>query len=167
MQQQPRALQVAQELVAQARTFRCAFDQAWNVGNDKTLFRCHPHHPQIRVQRGEGVVCNLRARIGHCSNECGLACIGHAQKADIGQHLEFKLQVLLVARPARSLLARGAVDGAFKAHVAKTAITALGNGDDLARLQQFVQHLAGFNVADDGAHGQLQCDVAACSTKHV
>ena len=39
VQQQARALQVAQELVAQARAFGGAFDQARNVGDDEALLR--------------------------------------------------------------------------------------------------------------------------------
>ena len=59
------------------------------------------------------------------------------------------------------------VDGAFKTHVAKTAIPPLGNGDDLARDQQLKQHIAGFRVGDDGAHRHFQNDIVARSAKHI
>ena len=39
VQQQARALQVAQELVAEAGAFGRAFDQAGNVGDDEALLR--------------------------------------------------------------------------------------------------------------------------------
>ena len=44
----PRALQVAQELVAEARAFRRAFDQAGNVGDHEALLGPDAHHAEIR-----------------------------------------------------------------------------------------------------------------------
>ena len=65
MQQQPRALQMAQELVPEARAFGRAFDQAGNVGNHEALLVPHAHHAEIRMQRRERVVGDLRPRVRH------------------------------------------------------------------------------------------------------
>ena len=64
-------------------------------------------------------------------------------------------------------MARGAVDGALETQVAKAAVTAFGNRDDLTRLQQLEQDLTGLAVREHGAHRHLQGDVCACGTKHV
>ena len=54
-----RALQVAQKLVAQARAFARAFDEAGNVSHHETLLRPHAHHAQVGVEGGKRVVGDL------------------------------------------------------------------------------------------------------------
>jgi len=81
--------------------------------------------------------------------------------------LSSSLRLLLFAGPAGRLLAWRTVDGALEAQIAKAAIAALGNGDDLARHQQLKQHLAGFGVGDDGADRHFERDVVACRAEHV
>ena len=44
------------------------------------------HHAQVGVQRGERIVGDLRPRVRHRRDERGLAGVGHAQQADVGQH---------------------------------------------------------------------------------
>ena len=153
--------------MTQPGALRSSFDQPRDISYDEALLRRHTHHPKIGMQRGERVVCNLRPGVGHSGNESGLARIGHAQQAHIGQHLEFEFEVLSITGPARRFLPGRAVDGTFKAHVAKTAIAALGDGDDLARMQQFIQHLTRLDIADDRTNGHLERDIAARCTKHV
>ena len=167
MQQQTRALQVAQEQVTQTRTFRSAFDQARNIGHHKALLSSHTHHTQIGVQGGERVVRNLGARIGHGRDKGGLARIGHTQQTHVGQHLQLQLQIATLAGKAGGLLAWSAVDSTLEAQIAKTTIAALGNGDDLTGLKQFKQHFASIGIADDGAHGHVQRNVVARSAKHI
>ena len=91
MQQQTRALQMAQKLVAQTGAFGRAFDQTGHVGDDKTLLGGHAHHAQIRVQGGERVVGDLGAGVGDGADQGGFTGVGHAQQSDIGQHFEFEL----------------------------------------------------------------------------
>ena len=84
VQQHARALQVSQELVTQARTFGSAFDQARNVGHHERLRRTRTHHTQVRVQRRERVIGNLRARVGDGGDQRRLAGVRHAEQAHIG-----------------------------------------------------------------------------------
>ena len=114
MQQQAGALQVAQKLVAQASAVGCAFDEAGHIGHDKAFFGAHTHHAQVGVQGGEGVVGDFGAGVGHRRNKGGLARVGHAQQAHIGQDFEFELQRKALAGVADGFLARRAVDGAFE-----------------------------------------------------
>jgi len=64
MQQQTGALQMPQELVPQARAFGSPLDQARHIGHDKALLGTHPHHAQVGVQGGEGVIGDLGPGIG-------------------------------------------------------------------------------------------------------
>ncbi len=62
VQQQVRALQVAQELVPEARAFGRALDQAGDVGDHERAVHVHAHHAQVRMQRRERIVGDLGAR---------------------------------------------------------------------------------------------------------
>ena len=167
VQQQPGALQVPQELVPKARPLGGPFDQAGDVGDNKAFLGADAHHTEVGVQRGEGVIGDLGAGIGDCRNKGGLARVGHAQQAHIGQHLELQLQVETLTGVTRGFLARGAVDGALEAQVAKAAITTLGHQDLLSSLQQLVHHFTGVGIADDGAHRHLEDDVLTLGAEHV
>jgi len=67
---------VLEEAVSQARAVGCAFDQAWYVGNDKTLVVIHPDHAQIGVQCGEGVVGHLGFSGGNGADEGAFPRVG-------------------------------------------------------------------------------------------
>jgi hypothetical protein len=95
MQQQPGALQMAQELMPQAGAFGRAFDQAGNVGHDEALLGADTHHAQIGVQRRERIVGDLGLGVGDRGDQRGLARIGHAQQAHVGQHAQFQLTFLI------------------------------------------------------------------------
>ena len=167
MQQQARALQVPQEQVAQARPIGSTLDQPRQVGHHEALLRPHPHDTQVGVQGGERVVRNARARIRDGSDQCGFASIGHPQQAHIGQNLQLQLEVALFTWPTRCFLAGRTVDGTLEAQIAKTTIAPFGNGDDLARGEQFKQDFARFRIGDDGAHRHFEHDVLTCRTEHV
>ena len=123
-----------QEQMAQTSAIRSALNEAWHIGHHKALLRADAHHAQIGVQSGERVVCNFGARVRNGGNQCGLACIGHAQQPDIGQDLQLELEFFFLARPARCFLTRRTIDGALEAHIAKATIAALGNHENLAWL---------------------------------
>ena len=158
---------MAQKLVSQASTLGRTFDEPRHISHHKALLGSHAHHAQIRMQGGEGVVGDFGTGVGDGTDERGLACVGHAQQADIGQHLEFELEVFAVARPARRFLAGRAVDRTFEPHIAKTAVTAFGDHDDFARVEQLVQHVVSFGVNQQGAYGHFQNDVVTGCAKHV
>ena len=167
VQQHAGALQVAQELVTQTRPLGGAFDQTRNVGNHKALFRPHAHHAQVGVEGREGVVGDLGTGIRDGRDQGRLAGIRHAQQAHIGQHAQFELELVCLARPARRLLAGRTVGGGLVVQVAEAAVTALGQQALFAVLQQLHHQFAGFGVADDGAHRHAQHDVFAGGTKLI
>mmetsp|Transcript_20978 Transcript_20978/g.80913 ORF Transcript_20978/g.80913 Transcript_20978/m.80913 type:complete len:338 (-) Transcript_20978:524-1537(-) len=159
VQQQARALQVAQELVPQAGTFGRALDEPRNVGDDEALFRRDAHDTEVGVQRRERVIGNLGLGVRDRRDQRRLAGVGLPQQAYIGQHAQFEAHLLDFARPARRLLPRRAVGRGLEMQVAKAAIAALAQQDALARLQQLADHCLGFEVGDDGADGHAQDDI--------
>ena len=153
--------------MTQACTFRGTFDQAWQVSHHEALLRANAYHAKIGVQRGERIVGNARPGIGNSADQGRFTGIRHAQQSNVSQHLEFQLEALDFTRPAGRFLPWRTIDGALEAHVAEAAVAALGNGDHVARRQQFIQHFAGFGVGDDGADRHLEDDVGAHGTEHV
>ena len=159
MQQQPRALQVPQEAVPQPGALGCPADQPRHVCHHEAAPVFHAHHAQIGVQRGERIVGHLRTGIGDLRDEGGLARVGHAQQAHVGQHLQLQLQPTLLARPARRGLARCPVGAALEMQVAQAAIAALGQHHPLAVGGQVKEQLARVLVMDLRAHRHAQHDV--------
>jgi hypothetical protein len=82
-----------QELDAESGAFGRALDHAGDVGDDKAVVAGSiADHAEVRIQRRERIVCDLRRRRRHRANERGLAGIRKAEQADIGQQLEFEAQ---------------------------------------------------------------------------
>jgi hypothetical protein len=167
VQQQVGALQVAQEEVAEARAFRGPFDETRDVGHDEALLCRDADHAQVRVQRGERVVGDLRPRIRDGRDERGLAGVGHAQQADVGEHAHLELQLEGLPRPAGCLLARRPVRAGLEVHVAEAAVAPLGQQHPLVRHEEFGDHVARFQVGDDRAHRHAQDDVLGGSAELV
>lgn len=87
MQQHTRALDMAEEAVAQPDAVMRAFDKARNVGEDE--FRpVDGRNAEVRMQRGEGVVGDLRPGARAGGEEGRLAGIGQADEAGIGNELQ-------------------------------------------------------------------------------
>ena len=167
VQQQAGALQVAQELVAKAGALRRALDEAGNVGDDEAAVGVHAHHAEVGMQGGEGVVGDLRPCRGYGADEGGFPGVWQAEQPDIGQHPELHLEFAPLARCARRALLGGAVGAGLEMNVAEAALATLGNERLLAVMIEVGQHLAGFEVADDGADGHAQDHVLAAASVAV
>ena len=63
-----RPFDVTQELVTEALALGRAFDQAGNVGEHELVI-LEPHHAEVRFERGERVVGDLRLRGAHRAEE--------------------------------------------------------------------------------------------------
>ena len=84
------ALDVAQEVVAEAAALAGALDQAGHVGDGER--RCRParDHAEVRHQRRERVVGDLRPGPAQRGDQAGLAGAREADQADVGDHLELE-----------------------------------------------------------------------------
>ena len=161
VKQQAGALNVAQKLHAEALAEMRAFNEAGHVGDDEGLhlrLLTHGDHAEIGLERGEGVVGDLGPRGGDARDECGLAGVGIANQAHVGQQLEFEAIEALLAGVAQFVLAGSLVDGGGEVLVAASAASALGDDDLLVGLGKVVNQLAGFLVVKAGAYGNLQND---------
>ena len=150
MQQQTAAVDMAQEVVAEARTLARALDDARNIRHDKVLLLTDRNHAEVGHQSREVVVCDLRARGRNHAQQRGLADIREADQTDIGQQLQLKDNVALHARQTRLGKTRCLTRRRCKMRVAPAAVAALGCYKRLA-VGHILHDLTGFLVTDDRA----------------
>ena len=115
MRQHARALNVAQELDAQSRAQMRAFDQPWHVGDNKGLLLgllADGDHAEIGFQRGEWIIGDLGPRGGDARDQRGLARVGIADEADVGEQLELQAECC-APRPRGPVRARAAPDACW------------------------------------------------------
>ena len=127
VQQQPAALHMAQEIMAQAHAFGGALNEAGDIGADKALFRAHPHHAQHGGQRGEVIVGDLGLGRRDDADKGGLAHVGEADQAHVGDDLQFQLDVQVLPRQAGLGKLGNLTGGGGKVGVAPAAAAALGH----------------------------------------
>ena len=109
-----------------------AFDQAGNVGQHE-FAAVDPHHAELRMQRGERIVGDLRLGGADRGEEGRLAGIRQADEAGVGDQLQPQPDPALLARLAGIGVARRAVGRGLEMRVAEAAIAALGEHDALRR----------------------------------
>src|SRR6266540_3081761 len=147
------ARQVAQEAVAEALALGGPRDQARNVGEHEVA-AVHAHHPEHRLQRGEGVVGDLGAGGGGARHDARLAGVGEADQADVGEQPQLQPQAALLPGLAALVEVRDAPAGR-QGGVAAPAAPAPG-GHEAGAGGGEIGEQAAILVADHGAdrHGQ-------------
>src|ERR1700682_2917320 len=146
VQQHAAALHMAEEAVAEADAFMRAFDQAWNVGEHE-FAAADVTHAELRMQRGEWVIRNLRLGGADGGKKRRLAGVWQADDAGIGDELQPQPNGELGPRLAGIGVARRAVGRAFEPRIAETAIAAMRQHDALAEFGEIgKQRLAIFVV---------------------
>ena len=126
--------------MAQADILVRAFDQAGNVRHGAAAEVAELDHAHHRLQRGEGVVGDLRLRGGEPGKQGGLPCIGQALEPRVGDGAQFKVEVGLLAVLAGGELARSLMRGGGVVLVALASFAAFAQGELLAHLHQ-IGHL--------------------------
>ncbi len=96
-QQHPRPLDVPEELMTQPLALARALDQPGNVGHHHLEPVVGADDAEIRLQRGEGVVGDLRLRRGDAADQRRLAHVGEADDGHVGQQLQLEPQPALLA----------------------------------------------------------------------
>ena len=102
--EQARALDVAQEAVAEPDAVARALDQAGDVRHHEAAL-VEGDHAEVREERGERVVGDARARGGDAAQQRGLAGVGQTDQPDVREQLEREAHA---PRPA-GLARRGVV----------------------------------------------------------
>ena len=159
MEQHARALQVAQELVAETCTVGRSFDEAGDVGDDEAAPVVDADDAEIRRECGERIVGDFGPRGRYRADERALAGVRHAEEAHVGQHPELEMQPPLLACFAGRRLARRPVRARLEVNVAETARAALRDAHLLQVGREIGDELAGVGVGDHRADGHAQHDV--------
>src|SRR4249919_1382737 len=131
MEKHARALDVSQEAVTDARALGSALDQSRNVGNHE-LAPLVANDSELRAERREGIVADLRRGVADRVQEGRLACVRQAEEADVGEQFKAEPDPRLFTRLASLVLARRAVSRTLIAGVAAAAETALEEDNALA-----------------------------------
>ena len=164
MQQQARALQVAQELVAEARAFGGAFDQSRNVGDDEAASFVGAHDAELRRERRERIVGDLGPRRRDRADQRRLAGVGQAEQADVGEHLELELQRAAARLARRVCVWRGArlvLD--LKCRLPRPPLPPLATSARAASWSRSAISSPGVGVGDHGADRHAQHDVVGAA----
>ena len=173
MDEQAAAVDVAQEVVAEARTVRRALDDAGNVRHDEAHALVDVHDAEVGVERGEVVVGDLRPRLGNDREQRRFADIREADQPHVREQLELQNDVVALAGQARLGKARYLTGGRGEVAVAPAALAAaaedvrLGRGhilNDLVRLR--VAHERAARHAD-GERLAAFAELAAALTVHA
>ena len=143
MDEQAAPVDVPQKVVAQAGALGGPLDDAGDVGQDEGHPLLHVHHPQVGEQGGEVVVGDLGPGLAYHAQQGGLAHVGEAHQAHVGQELELQDHVPALAGQARLGEAGHLPGGGGEVLVAPAAVAAAGQheavglghvADDLLRL---------------------------------
>ena len=129
-----RALEVAEELVAESMPRMRAFDESRHVGDDEAPVAAQADDAEVGRQSRERIVGDLRARGGDARDERRLAGVRKADETHVGEELQPEVQPFDLARLARLVAARRAVGGAGEGRVAAAAASALRDEHALIRL---------------------------------
>src|SRR5580658_6336888 len=110
----------------------------------------------MRLESGERVGRDFRARRGNARDERGFSGVGEADESDIGEQLQFEAQAALFAGLAVFVLARSLVPGLGEMRIAAAAVPAASGAILLAGLGEIEKLLAGLLVEDHRADGNFQ-----------
>ncbi len=135
------ALDVAQERVAQALALGRTLDEARDVGEHE-LMVLEAHDTEVRFERGERVVRDLRLRRAHRRDERGLARVREADQRGVGEQLHLEAQPVLLAVLALLSEARRATRVRQEARVAAAPLPALGREVAVAVTHEVGEQLA-------------------------
>ena len=135
MDQDARAFDVAQELVAESGAFAGPFDQTRNVGDDASPFVALDH-PERRDERREGIVGDARLRSGDPAQQRRFTGVRESDEADVGHQLEREPDAPALAGLARRREVRGLARRGLEARIAEAAAAATRDDDALAVARQ-------------------------------
>ena len=149
------ALEVREELVAEADAFAGALDQPRHVGNRQLAPIRRVDRPEHRLDRRERVARDLGARVRDPPQERRLARVGQADERSVGKQLQPQLDLALLPmlpdfREPRRLTRRTG-----EAAVASSACAAACEHDPGARALEVGHELVALEDLRPGRHAKL------------
>jgi hypothetical protein len=149
---------MAEKLNAQAVAEMRAFNQSWNIGNHEAAEIRQLHDPEIRFQRSERVIGNLRTRCGDARDKRRLTGVREPDEPDICEQLQLEPQPPFLSRAARLMFRWRLMGRRGKTCVPASAASAARNDETLACLSKIVQLLARGFVVDNRPNRNLDLD---------
>src|ERR1041385_6865865 len=148
MQQQLRALDVSQKSIAQARAGVRTFDQSGYVGDHESTKATEIDNTEMRLQRRERVISDLRPRRGNSRDKSRLPRIRKPNQPNVREQLQLELQVQLFALASGLMVARRAIRRSREVRVAKTAAATARRQPAIAVVAQVVQQITCRSLKD-------------------
>ncbi len=158
--QHPGALDVAQELVAEAATLAGALDQAGDVGHHVLGGGVEPDHAEVGLEGGEGIVGDAWLGRRDAGDQRALAHVGEPHQGDVGHELQLEVEPALLAGLALLGERRRAALVREELGVAAPTLAALRAEPAVAGVDQVGQQVA-LEVVDHGAFGDVDLEVGA------
>ncbi len=147
------ALDVAKELDAEPVAEVRAFDEAGEIGHGEGFGVgefADLDDAEVGLKGGEGVVGDLGFGGGEAGDEGGLADVGVADEAGVGEETELEAVVALFAGAAEFMFPRSLMRAGGEVLVAASSASAAGDDDGVAGLGEVVDELAGVVVVEEG-----------------
>jgi len=141
---------VAQEPVAEALAGGGAGDQAGHVGQDEVVL-AGADHPEHRLEGGERVVGDLGPGRRRPGDDAGLAGVGEADQAGVGEQPQLQGELPLLARLAPLVEVGHPAVWAGEGGVAAAAAAAPGGPEPRTRPVEVGEQLTAL-ATDQGAH---------------
>ena len=118
--------------MAEADVLVRAFDQSRHVANREPVKVGVFHDADLRMQRGERIRRDFRARLGNGREQRGLAGVRITDQADLGHDAQFEEKIAFPARLARLRETRRLARGGGEIAIAQTAAPAFAQNKLLA-----------------------------------
>ena len=159
------ALDVAEELVAEAAVLMRAFDEPRDIGHHDAVEAVGVvDHAHVDVQGRERIRRHLRAGGREQVGQGRLPRVRVAHEADVGDRLEHDAEIAFFARIARRRATRGLVDRALEVHVTEAALAARQEHHAFAVLGELGHEAMGALFEDLRARRHRQDQVGAVGT---
>src|SRR5215216_3477301 len=141
-----------------------SFDQSRYVGNNEGTKVSEIHDTQIRFQRRERIVSDLRARSRHSRDKRRLARVWKTHQTNIREQLQLELQVQLLSLASGLMVARSTIGRGREVRISKSTAATARSQPAVAIVAEVVKKLACIRVKDlranRHAHNQVSTVVA-------
>jgi len=164
MNKEARALNVAEEANTEAGAFMCAFNEAGEIGHDKSAAKLGAvpasaavgiDDAEVGLERGERIVGNFRACSRDHRDQSGFSGVRKTDQADIREKFQFEAKMALFPRKPILVLARGLMPGLCEMLVAASAASSMNDQDALPRGGEISDGFSGLIVKGQRAHGDF------------
>src|SRR5579872_3434836 len=142
-------------------------DHAGDVRHHEAAMPSDIHHPQVGMQRGEGVIGHFRACSRYRPDQSRFARIRQSQQSNVGNEFELQLECPLLSGQAGSKLPGRTVGARFELLVSPASLAAARDQEDLSFVRHVAQFFAGVRVTHDRPHRDGNVEVVTATPEAV